>query len=142
MVNDILNAVTTQLGNNFGTNYKYYVENVEQKLSKPCFTIDMVVPLQRAKSPLLYDRTMPMVVHYFAKDKQDTKKECYSIAEQLNETLEYLPFKGSTLRGEDMNWSIVDGVLQFFVTYKFTTRKVTNEEIRMELLNTTNSTKH
>lgn len=131
MVNDILDAVTTQLGKTFGTNYKYYVENVEQKLSKPCFTIDMVLPLQRSRSPVLYDRTMPVVIHYFASDKKDTKKECYGIAEQLNEALEYLPFKGSLLRGEDMSWQIVEDVLQLFVTYRFMTRKVTDEEIGM-----------
>lgn len=131
MVNDILDAVTIQLGTVFGSEYKYYIENVEQKLSKPCFTIDMVLPLQRSRSPVLYDRTMPLVIHYFAKDKKDTKKECYGIAEQLNEALEYLPFKGSFLRGEDISWQIVEDVLQLFVTYRFMTRKVTDGEINM-----------
>ena len=136
MVNEILNAISTQLHASFGDTYKYYVENVEQNLKKPCFTIDTIIPLQRSKSSLLYDRTMPMVIHYFTDDMKDTKKDCYAVAEQVVECLEYLPFQTTTLRGEDISWQIVDEVLQIFVTYKFTTRKVLPTEINMENLHT------
>lgn len=124
MVNNILDAITAQLYATFGDSYRYYVEDVEQHLTKPCFTIDTLIPLQRSKSPLLYERTMPMVIHYFTDDKKDTKKDCYAKAEQLVECLEYLPFNTSILRGEDISWQITDEVLQVFVTYRFTTSKV------------------
>lgn len=136
MVNEILNSVSAQLYTTFGDTYRYYVENVEQNLSKPCFTIDMINPLQRSKSPLLYDRTMPMVIHYFTNDKKDTKKDCYAKAEQIVECLEYLPFKNTTLRGEDISWQITEEVLQVFITYSFVTQKVLPTEINMEKLNT------
>ena len=124
MVNKVLNSVTVQLHSTFGDSYKYYVENVEQNLTKPCFTIDTIIPLQRSKSPVLYDRTMPMVIHYFTEDKKDTKTDCYAKAEQIVECLEYLPFQNTTLRGENISWQIVDEVLQVFITYRFTTAKV------------------
>ena len=124
MVNKVLNSVTVQLHSTFGDSYKYYVENVEQNLTKPCFTIDTIIPLQRSKSPVLYDRTMPMVIHYFSEDKKDTKTDCYAKAEQIVECLEYLPFQNTTLRGENISWQIVDEVLQVFITYRFTTAKV------------------
>jgi hypothetical protein len=54
MVNKILNAITKQLGTTFGKSYRYYMENVEQGLTKPCFTTDVLIPLQRSKSPFLY----------------------------------------------------------------------------------------
>lgn len=133
MVNNVLNAISNQLYRTFGDNYRYYVENVEQKLSKPCFTIDTIIPLQRSKSPVLYDRTMPMVIHYFTEDKKDTKKICYAVAEQIVESLEYLPFGTTTLRGDDISWQIVDEVLQVFITYRFTTRTIT-ELTNMEVL--------
>ena len=121
MVNKILNAITIQLHSTFGDNYKYYLENVEQNLTKPCFTVDTLIPLNRRKSPMLYDRTMPMVIHYFTDDKKDTKADCYAKAEQMAECLELLPFESTLLRGIDISWQIVDEVLQMFVTYKFTT---------------------
>jgi len=137
MVNKVLNAVTVQLHSTFGDSYKYYVENVEQNLTKPCFTIDTIIPLQRSKSPVLYDRTMPMVIHYFTDDKKDTKTDCYAKAEQMLECLEYLPFENTTLRGEDVSWQIVDEVLQVFVTYRFTTAKVITNRDNMATLEET-----
>lgn len=124
MVNSILNSVTKQLGTRFGNSNRYYVEDVEQGLTKPCFTVDMLLPLQRSKSPFLYDRTMPIVVHWFGDSKETIKKDCYAMGEQVVECLEYLPFNGTILRGEDISWQIVDDVLQVFITYKFTTKKV------------------
>lgn len=121
MVNSLLNAVTKQLGTTFGVDYRYYVENVEQNLTKPCFTIDMLMPMERSKSPTLYDRTMPLVVHYFSDSKTNLKQDCYSMAERVLECLEYLPYQKSILRGENISWQIVDDVLQIFITYKFTT---------------------
>ena len=132
MVNLILNSVTKQLGTTFGNSYRYYVEDVEQGLKKPCFTVDALIPLQRSKSPLLYDRTMPIVVHYFSDNKTDIKNHYYSMGEQIVECLEYLPFEGSKLLGENISWQIVDDVLQVFITYKFTTQKVAESQDKFE----------
>lgn len=136
MVNSMLNAVTKQLGTTFGTTYHYYVENVEQGLTKPCFTVDMLTPLQRSKSPVLYDRTMPIIVHYFSDSKTDIKRNCYEVAERIVECLEYLPFGTALIRGEDISWHIVDDVLQVFVTYRFTTKLVTEAEETPETIDT------
>lgn len=136
IVNSILAAISTQLYNTFGNDYRYYVENIEQNLTKPCFTIDTIIPLQRSKSPVLYDRTMPIVIHYFSNDKKDTKADCYAKAEQIVECLEYLPFKTTLIRGENISWQIIDDVLQVFVTYKFTTRKIVSNT-NMETLEET-----
>ena len=127
MVNSILSAITKQLGTTFGNSYRYYVEDVEQGLKKPCFTVDVLTPLQRSKSPVLYDRTMPIVVHYFSDSEKDIKDDCYSMGEQIVACLEYLPFNDTKLRGENISWQIVDDVLQVFITYKFTTQRVVEE---------------
>lgn len=138
MVNEMLKGISNQLFDVFGADYKYYVENVEQKLTKPCFTIDSIIPLQRSKSRVLYDRTIPVVVHYFTGEKEITKKDCYEKAELIVEALEYVPFHGSLIRGENISYQIVDDVLQVFVTYKFTTRKINSNEDNMDTLEVPN----
>lgn len=140
MVNEMLKGISNQLYDVFGADYKYYVENVEQKLAKPCFTIDSIIPLQRSRSRLLYDRTIPVVVHYFTDEKEITKKDCYEKAELIVEALEYVPFHGYLIRGENISWQIVDDVLQVFVTYKFITKKLTSNEDDMEALDQPNVT--
>jgi hypothetical protein len=132
MVNTFLNAVTKQLGTTFGNGYHYYLENVEQNLTTPCFTVDMLLPIQRSKSAILYDRTMPLVLHYFSDSETDIKKDCYEKAEQIVECLEYLPIGSAIVRGEDIRWEIVEDVLQVFLTYRYTTKLVKPEEDAME----------
>ena len=136
MVNDVLDAITKQLGQTFGNSYRYYVENVEQDLQKPCFTVDMLEPRERSINYKRYRRTMPVVVHYFNKDADTNKKDCYAMAEPLVECLEYLTFKDTVLRGENISWQLVDGVLQVLLTYRFDTHKVENLET-METLEET-----
>lgn len=134
MVNEMLNGISTQLYDVFGADYKYYVENVEQQLKKPCFTIDSILPTQRSRSRVLYDRAIPVVVHYFSNEKQKTKQDCYDKAELIVEALEYVPFHGTLIRGENISYQIIDDVLQVFVTYKFITKKLTSNEDDMETL--------
>ena len=133
MVNSILNAVTAQLHSTFGDDYKYYVENVQQGMVRPCFTVDVISPIQRSKNTVLYDRTMPLVVHYFGGKPTTNKKDSYAITEQLVECLEVLPFNGTLLRGENISWRMVEDVLQLFITYRFQTQKIVSKD-NMEFL--------
>ena len=136
VVNKILDSITIQLGKTFGTGYRYYVENVKQDLQTPCFTIDMLQPLERSRSTLLYDRTMPVVIHYFNDNQITLKKDSYSIAERVIECLEYLPVDTELIRGENIKWKMIDDVLQIFITYKFvTTRPV--DVVNMDAINQT-----
>lgn len=134
MVNLILAAITKQLGTTFGKKYRYYTEDVEQGLVKPCFVAKCLMPIVRSRSPVLYDRTMPIVVHYFSDSQNELNKDCYTVSEQLIECLEYLPFQNTLLRAEDISCQIVDGVLQVFLTYRFTTTKVVEVAENMESL--------
>ena len=136
MVNEMLDAITKQLDSTFGDSYRYYVENVEQDLQKPCFTVDMLEPRERSINYNRYRRTMPIVVHYFNAEKDTNKKDSYAMAERLVECLEYLNFKGTLLRGENISWQIVDGVLQMFMTYRFDTIKQV-DKTNMEMLEAT-----
>lgn len=120
MVNLILDSVTKQLGTTFGNSYHYYVEDVEQGLKKPCFTVDTLIPLQRRRNPFLYDMTIPIVVHYFSDSQRDIKNHYYTMGEQIVECLEHLQVEDKLIRGEDISFQIVDDVLQVFITYKFT----------------------
>ena len=129
----MLSGVTNQLYDTFGSSYTYYLEDVKQNMTKPCFTVDCVLPLQRSRNRYQYDRTIPIVVHYFSGDKETPKKDCYEKAELTVEALEYVPFGGALIRGEDISWKMLeDDILQVFITYKFITNKVTSNEDKME----------
>lgn len=121
MINKTLNAITRALYGEFGTGYKYYVETVEQFLTKPCFTVDTLNPMQRSYSPTTYYRTVPIVVHYFSDDEQNLKKDSYEINERIAIALEYITVDDRLIRSETMESQMVDDALQVFVTYRFWT---------------------
>ena len=137
MVNKILDSISIGLHKLFGDDYHYYIEDVQQNLQRPAFTIDVLIPIERSYSPTSYFRTMPIVIHYFSSNPMDNKKECYAIAEQIFESVEYITLDGRLLRGKDISWSIVDNVLQFFITYEFYT-EVVGDPTYMEDLNDLN----
>lgn len=140
MVNKFLDAITIALHKKFGDSYHYYVENVQQDLKTPCFTVDMLNALERSTNSTTYHRTMPVVIHYFSSANTTTPKhESYAAGEDILEALEYIVIDDRIIRGEDMELTMVDDVLQVFVTYKFWTENKT-EPAYMEDLEELHST--
>ena len=137
MVDKVADAITTQLAATFGDGYHYYLEDVEQNLKRPCFTIYALQSRERSRSAVLYDRTVPIIVHYFSDKTSGVRKNAYQVAETIMDCLEYLPFDGSYLRGENISYMMVDEVLEVFITYRFRTQKVLTPETNMEELENT-----
>ena len=123
MVNKVLDASSKALHTKFGSSYHYYKENVEQKAELPCFNLGVLNPLCRSVNRKDYRWTIPCVHHYFTNNKTTALNECYSVGEQALECLEYLDIDGRLIRGEDMSYTMVDDVLQIFITYRFWTEK-------------------
>lgn len=123
MVNLVLDSISKALYTAFGNSYHYYVEEIEQNIKLPCFTLKVLNPLSRSVNHKDYYRTVPCVIHYFTADKITSNKDCYSIGEQVLECLEYLNIDGNLVRAEDMSYTMVDDVLQIFLTYRFWTEK-------------------
>ena len=73
----------------------------------------------------------------FGKNQKTIKRDCYSVSERLIDCLEYVPFKNTLIRGEDISWHLIDDVLQLFITYKFTTKTDVPFENSMEDLEET-----
>lgn len=151
MIEKIVNACTNTLFKEFGSSYTYYVDLPDQNFSTPSFTADVINPLQERKHPfslqvvndgvptfkkaMLYYRTMPVVLQYFPKDKKG-KKECFAIAERLFDCMEEIELDGQIIRGTDLEMQITENVLQFFVTYRFYTQTLADDEGAFELVYT------
>ena len=131
MVNELLDSITTELYTSFG--YACFVETVKQELPRPCFTVDIIDSYERSTSAKTYHRSIPIAVHYFSSSRENVKKDCLAIAELVVNTLEYIPLKGKKLRGEHINWRIIDDeVLQVLLTYDFDTQTVIDLDENME----------
>ena len=123
MVNDIINAISAKLYETFGDGYEIYKENIEQGLVEPCFSIVVLQAGITAQLPTRYLKTHAFDIHYFPKDKNNAKAECYTVAEELLMALEYINSLDNLWHGNKINYEIVDGVLHFFVNYDMFVKK-------------------
>lgn len=121
LVTELLDWLTINLHSEFGDDYQYYVEEIEQDVSKPCFSVITLEPAVISRGTFKYRKVVPLVIHYFT-DCDNTSgamRDCQSVGERLWNKLEYLSCGDVLLRGEGLSWGMTDGVLQFFVTYTF-----------------------
>lgn len=96
-------------------------DSVEQGLSPPAFIILLLDSAQKQsmqRSEKRWRRSLRFDIIYFPKNKHG-RSECYKIADSLSMILEQITLPGGDkIRGTDISYNIVDGVLHFNVTYK------------------------
>lgn len=122
MINTIMEAISISLNAEFGDSYEIHMEEIKQGLKEPCFFIQCLNPTNNLFRGRRYFRRNQFCIQYFPVSKTDRNRECYTVAEQMYECLEYISVDG-LMRGTDMNSQVVDGVLNFFVNYNCFTYK-------------------
>lgn len=122
MVNDVLDAISVGLNKVFGSDYRYYVEDVPQKLKTPCFTIESIDYTVRSYNKTSYYITVPVVIQFYPENEVNSKKHSYDIGNQIADAVEYISVDGVLLRSENINYQLTDDILQVFLTYRFWTK--------------------
>lgn len=96
--------------------YEVYVEEVEQGLCPPCFSVICGEPFAERVVGRRFFRRFDVCVYFYPKDR-----EIYSgagqIWDKLMPALELISVEGDLVRGEDLSTKIVDGVMVFCVSY-------------------------
>ena len=126
-INSIVDAIGAALNAGFGSECTVYAEEIKQGLSEPCFFISCINPTDRQFRgnsnrhyfSARYFRENRFCVQYLPSDENDGREESYDKAERLFSVLEEITADGDILRGTNMSFEYVDGVLSFFVSYNF-----------------------
>ena len=136
MLNQIIEAISTAIHTEFGDGYKCYMESVEQGLDEPCFLIQCLNPAHEQFLNRRYFRQNHFVIQYFPQSKTEYQREINDVAERLYECLEYITLydeiaeanENKPIRGSEMHFDTVDGVLTFMVDFNcFVIRAESNE---------------
>jgi hypothetical protein len=118
MINSIIEAISIALNKEF-ENYEIYMEEMKQGINEPCFFIACLKPGTELYLGKRYFTNNGFVIQYFPESKDCAQRECNSVAERLKWLLEYItmPDEDKPIRGRNINYEVVDGVLNFFITY-------------------------
>ena len=141
MVNEIMTGITVKLDSIYGDTCRYYGDRDEiQNLDPPCFFVSVLNPAVRLVHDRRYRADCPFDVAFFPVTHGDNTG-LHEIGDTLFQELEYITLAdGIPVRGTDMSYEIVDGVLHFRVSYNgFYLREA--EEAFMEDLEQINSIK-
>ena len=99
------------------------MEDIKQDLQKPCFFIASINPTVSPFPGGRYRRENQFIIQYFPQSDTDFQAECNNVAERMFWCLEEIEAMGSMIRGCNMNYKVVDGVLNFYVNYNFFVRR-------------------
>lgn len=134
MINSIIEAISVALNDEFGDDYEIHMEELEQGLEEPCFFITCMNPTTKLFLGKRYFQTNQFCIQYFP-ETDEKQRECNDVAERMWQCLEYITIYGEDkpIMGTQMNYEVVDGVLNFFVNYDCFIKK-TEQQTPMESL--------
>lgn len=141
MINAITIGISRELGKEFGKRYKVHKESIEQGLKEPCFFINCLNLTTKLFRGTKYFRTNQFCIQYFPESPKEINTECSDVAERLTWCLEYITADGDQMRGTQMHYEIVDGVLNFFVNYDCFVYRVSEQDTPMGNVNVTQELK-
>jgi len=115
-IKELIDAIAEALFQEFGSDYDYYTEKVEQGLTEPCFLIRCLNPTKNRHLGQRYKRTNLISIQYIP-STAEAYDECNSVMERLFECLESVKLSGKPVHGTDLQGEITDGILNFKVNY-------------------------
>lgn len=115
MINSIISGISNILDSAFG--YEVHDEEIKQGLEEPCFFVKCLNPTNKLFLGRRYFRKNNFVIQYFPKSEHKPKAECYAMGEELMQQLEVIQVQDGYIRGTEMKYEVIDGVLNFFVNY-------------------------
>lgn len=133
MIQGIIDGILTALKSEY-PDYKRYTDKVEQGMKTPCFFVLCTNPSKEDQLGTRQSRSYQFMVQYIPKSKDDPRTECLEVCDVLIDILSDITADGKLIRGTRMNGQVVDGVLQFSVTYSMFAMAVQNQEQSMDEL--------
>lgn len=128
--NRVLDGITLALRAAY-PNSKIESNKIMQGLKCPAFIVRLIKSSHIVRSRDRWRRLPRFDILYFPLRESE---ECYTVADNLCEILEVITLPGGDkIRGMDMTFEIVDGVLHFLVSYNHFVYKE-GEEMPMENL--------
>ena len=118
MIQDIIDGIIKAIRTEYDKSFRIYTESVEQGLKEPCFSIICISGQNDKGVGSRTNRLYPFNITYFP-STDEPRLECLKVMESLYDVFDVIDVGSARLRGTGMNGDIVDGVLQFQVSFGF-----------------------
>lgn len=130
MIKSIIDGICLALSEEFGSDYKIYIENVEQGLKEPCFIVSLLNPTLNLYRDKRYYHTNLFSVQFFPASA-DAWTECAEVFERMAMCMEVV---GEVYRASNFSGEVVDGILTVTTNYNAFSIKDTEKTQVMQTL--------
>lgn len=129
----ICEAMEAAIHGVFGVGYPIYTEDLQQGFLKPCFFISFVRGSRKPLPCKRYYCENQFLVQYFTEKEQVETAEMLKVAQSLCDCLGLLSVDDGWIRGSNMQYEMVDGVLRFLLNYNVIMLQ-SEEDVPMEVM--------
>ena len=116
MIQSIIDGIISAIRTEYDSSYRIYTEAVKQDLREPCFFVKCISFEKEKQTTNRYLGLVPCNITYFP-GTEDIIEECMKVCEKLTDLLELISVDGHQLHGSGLKGQVVDGLLQFQVSY-------------------------
>ena len=117
-LNEVQDGVVAELESRF-PDVEVFTEPPEGGFVGPCFFVKLLNTAHTQELNRRYRRVHTFDIQYFAAGAGSRNGIMQETAEQLYESMETIVTEGNICRGTGMRHEIADGVLHFYVEFKF-----------------------
>lgn len=128
MIQNIIDGICAAIRTEYDKSFRIYTESVKQGLKEPCFSILSLTGTDEQNVGTRHNRAYSFVIRYFPSSEEPIA-ECLAVGEVLYDLLNIITAGTAKLRGKDTSGDVVDGVLQFQVTYAVFLLATTTETV-------------
>ena len=122
-----MDGIVAAIRTEYDKSFRIYTESVTQGLKEPCFSVLWLNGSSEKSACTRHNRTHSFIIRYFPLSEEEPAKECSEVMENLYDILSVIDTVDGKVRGTDMNGNIVDGVLQFQITYALSLLEIYDE---------------
>ena len=138
MIRAFIKGITDGINTEYGSEYRKYKKVPEQGLVEPCFLVRCITPVTVHKLRNRAMKSYTFQITYFPKDTKNPDLECLDVAETLSDVLQTIVVDGVSVHSSgEMSGKVVDGNLQFTVTYSIYAMRSETQVDNMETLERT-----
>ena len=118
MIRAIMKGIISAIKTEYGSKYEVYKNPPEQGLNKGSFLVRCIAPVTVPKFRNRAEKSYTFHIKYFPKDANNPDLECFEVGETLSSVLQIITVDGVAVHSKgELSCKVVDGVLQFTVTY-------------------------
>lgn len=133
MIDNIIGGISHELSRIFDDRYEIFLEDIEEGLNEPCFLITGLNNQKTELGRMRFIHGRSFMIRFFPENNLNKRSQCTIVGDILLNELECIPFQNGKIRCTNMQYEIVNNILNFSMNCNSIVTKLENKEKMKEI---------